>query len=376
MKKVLYTLTNVFLALVIAMVFVPQVEASGDIQIIKDGQPIVVADDSQPFIENGRTFVPLRLIGELYACDVDWMAESEYGSGTVFVSRTNSNGTVDSYVFLLGVYHYLIAGANGDALGAGITEIPIDAPPRIVNSRMFVPLRAMGELFGTVEWEEESRSVLLGTSGSLTPKTDPIQQPGGDIVPDIGGGSTSPYAYMTKSMQKQLDAFGPLDSVKTLLMDPVFSGQTLFDAVSALPLSESYYNEKYIFHVIKPSTWGPAKTSEIGDGAIIYDKDGWDIRAYGLRSMGQQSEDYFAEFHRGENAIYLGMIGNYPCYIINSGDNVKTWYLFDTVNEQAVAFYVKTGTAHLLPYGNRFEEDLAYVEMLAEEVFWSYVEAH
>lgn len=375
MKRIFFSCTAVFLAMFFALMIVPAAEASPNIQILKDGQPLTVESDSQPFIENGRTFVPLRLISEAYNCDVKWMPQSEYGDRTIFVTKTNDDGEISSYVFLVNVYHYLIVGPNGDAPGAGLTEIPIDAPPRIIAGRTFVPLRAVGELFGSVEWDPDNSAVLLGTAGTQAP-VPTVTIPDGTQVPDIGGGSTSPYGYLTKSMQNQINSFGPLDTVKTTLIEPVFSGQTLFDAVCASPLSESYYNEKYQFRVIKPSIWGQAKTSEIYDGAIIYQKNGWDIRVYGISSLGKQPAEYFAEFYPGQSHELLGNIGAYPCYILRDGQDITSYYLFDTVNEQMIVFYIKTGTGSVLPEAFGVEQGRAYLQLIAEEVFWSYVETH
>lgn len=368
MKKT--TCLFISMALFLAVIFaaVPKAEASSDIQILKNGQPIAIPADIQPFIENGRVFVPLRFIGEWYHCDVNWEKESKYGSGAVFVTKRNSAGSDVTYVFLADTYRYLVV-EQADA-GADITEMDINTAPKNINGRVFVPLRTMGELFGTVEWEEKSRSVLLGTSGTSISNENPI------TPPSAGGNNTQPFAYLTQPMQKQLETFGPLEQVSTLLIEPVLTSQALFDAACMLPADSCYYNNKYGFKVNKPSIWGSEIISHIGDGAIIYNKDGWDIRAYGFNSLGEQPEEYFSDFYHGNNIKFLGMIENYPCYSIIHGDNVKQWVLFDTGNEQAIAFYVKPGIVNLLPFGTSLKEDLAYIQMIAEDAFWSYAEAH
>ncbi|WP_312699975.1 stalk domain-containing protein [Sedimentibacter sp.] len=96
-----------------------------------------------PFIENGRTMVPLRAVFEVLNCNVSWDAGAssaivEY-EGTKIVIPAGSN----------------IAYINNE-------ESSLDAPAKIVNDRIMVPLRFISEAIDkTVLWDDKDKTVLI-----------------------------------------------------------------------------------------------------------------------------------------------------------------------------------------------------------------------
>ncbi len=96
-----------------------------------------------PFIENGRTMVPLRAVFEVLNCSVNWDATEncaivEYEK-TKIIIPAGSN----------------IAYINGVAN-------PIDVPAQLVNNRVMVPLRFISEAIEkTVLWDNNDRTVLI-----------------------------------------------------------------------------------------------------------------------------------------------------------------------------------------------------------------------
>lgn len=105
--------------------------------------------DTSPFIENGRTLVPLRAIAEHIGLNVDWDVNSE--KITLCSAET-------------GVILYI---GNTSAYKNG-TQITLEAPPKLFAERTFVPLRFIGECFGfTVGWDEQTRTISL-----MSEKTD------------------------------------------------------------------------------------------------------------------------------------------------------------------------------------------------------------
>jgi len=91
----------------------------------------LVISDAAPFIQQGRTMVPLRFVGESFGFEVEWIPSEE----KISVSYKN---TGDEVVLSIGSRTII---ANG-------TMCSIDVPPQIVGGRTFIPIRAVVEVFG------------------------------------------------------------------------------------------------------------------------------------------------------------------------------------------------------------------------------------
>lgn len=115
--------------------------------IVLDGLPL--ESDVAPVIESGRTLAPFRAIAEALGVEVTWHQPT-------WSVEARAEGTE---VWLTIGFPYMIV--NG-------TAVPLDVPPRIVNGRTLIPLRAFSEAFGaTVGWDGESYTVLI---------TSPVRQ--------------------------------------------------------------------------------------------------------------------------------------------------------------------------------------------------------
>ena len=98
-----------------------------------------------PYVtDNGRTMIPLRLVGEMVDCVVD------YKDGIVTISNDKYNY---SAVFKKDAKTCTI---NGETK-------PLDAPMVFVNGRSYVPIRALGESLGSVEWISATKTVNVVT---------------------------------------------------------------------------------------------------------------------------------------------------------------------------------------------------------------------
>ena len=171
--KIKKTFLALMLSFVLFGIFSP-VQASENIKIRVNNK--FVYSDVAPFIQNGRTMVPIRLISESLGYAVDWDQESQ----SIFITSEDSDGFVLSVVMLLiGEYEcvwfdpdsvnnasllYQSGYINEDEMFYAGTEnseiIELDSPPVIVNNRTFVPLRAIAELFGyNVSWDPVNRIV-------------------------------------------------------------------------------------------------------------------------------------------------------------------------------------------------------------------------
>ncbi len=99
--------------------------------------------DVPPMLENDRTLVPMRAIFEALGAEVSWYPEDRTivavrGGTTVFMQ-------VDDWY-----------------MSVNDEWIALDAPPRVVNDRTLIPLRAVAEALGAqVGWDEEMQVVTV-----------------------------------------------------------------------------------------------------------------------------------------------------------------------------------------------------------------------
>ncbi len=107
-----------------------------------------IALDAPPFIESGRTLVPLRFIGEAFGAKVEWFSDQQ--KAVISMEQKRIEVVIGSLKALIdGKEHYL------------------DVPPMIRHSRTFVPLRFIGEAFGaSIVWEAESKRIIMTYPGN------------------------------------------------------------------------------------------------------------------------------------------------------------------------------------------------------------------
>lgn len=94
----------------------------------------LVISDAAPFIQQGRTMVPLRFVGESFGFEVEWLPSEN----KVLVAHENSWGERHEVTLVIGSRTII---ANG-------TSCSIDVPPQIVSGRTFIPIRSVVEVFG------------------------------------------------------------------------------------------------------------------------------------------------------------------------------------------------------------------------------------
>ena len=103
----------------------------------------MIGFDSQPFVENGRTFVPMRKIFEKLGATIEWDDPAQ----TVTAIKGNDviKLTIGSNVAIV----------NGQ-------EKTLDAPAQLKESRTLVPLRFVSESLGLkVGWSESNNLVII-----------------------------------------------------------------------------------------------------------------------------------------------------------------------------------------------------------------------
>jgi hypothetical protein len=149
----------------------------------------VVTPDVPPQITNGRVLVPIRLISETMGFMVDWDQNRRVAvvttPGMAFPMPDLSNSDI----------HLVVNGV----------EIRPDVPPRVVDGRVLVPLRAVAEAFGfLVDWNQatQTASVSGSTVGGNT--LAPIQSEGPPLAP-IGVMATAGDSEVVIQWQPNLE---------------------------------------------------------------------------------------------------------------------------------------------------------------------------
>ena len=156
--------------------------------------------DADPFIENGRTLVPVRVISESLGSHVEW----EESKQSITISKSNMDEVsvtedIDSLIYtqymLLSVgdksvllpdtgfwTNVIKNGLRDDSYEPDINEIlsntvikELDVAPQLNNNRTFVPIRFIAEEFGlNVDWDEINKTVIIG-DGYIAP-VEPIKE--------------------------------------------------------------------------------------------------------------------------------------------------------------------------------------------------------
>lgn len=143
------TFRNIAFVLVFAFaVFILSyaVYADFDLDIYVDSQKL--ESEFTPFIEDGSTYVPLRAVSEKIGADISWDEERRVAvtvKGDITAELSNEKSSI---------YR------NGE-------EVKIGRSPKIVNDRMYVPLRAISEGFGYTVSYDGVRRIINISSGSL-----------------------------------------------------------------------------------------------------------------------------------------------------------------------------------------------------------------
>lgn len=125
-----------------------------DISIVINGKTMETED--KPYIKEGRTLVPIRLISENLGIQVDWDGDNR----EVLLTKGGDSIRLP----IMKDYYYL----NDEMIKTEISG-------EITNSRTFVPVRLIAELFGSkVDWNNDTRTVLISDGNAMA---DVVQTP-------------------------------------------------------------------------------------------------------------------------------------------------------------------------------------------------------
>lgn len=138
-----------------------------NITIQVDGR-IIPQTDQKAFIKNSRTMVPLRTVMEGLNMDVKW-------DGTDWSITVKNPAKDETYAFYADKPYFLRYKKTGTDF------IKLDVAPYITSSnRTVMPLRAIGETYGKVDWNNDTSTVVI--TGTATNPVQP-QTPAAPIQP-------------------------------------------------------------------------------------------------------------------------------------------------------------------------------------------------
>lgn len=128
--------------------------AAAPIKVTIDSTPVVFSD-AAPYIYQGRTMIPARMVSESLGATVAWDDKSRV------VTITKGTDVITLTI------------DKTQAYKAG-KVITLDVPARITNNRTYVPLRFISEALGSsVAWDDKTRTVTITTTSAVPTTTEP-----------------------------------------------------------------------------------------------------------------------------------------------------------------------------------------------------------
>lgn len=193
MKKFLFTFIFMFISIFTISAY------SGTPKVNVNGKNI----ENIAIIKANRTLVGVRGVFEELGYDVQW-------------NNNTSTATLQNY-------EYTVILKNGDnSFTVNDKIIKPDVPHQIINSKFYLPLRAIGEAIGAdVSWDKESETAIIKTTDSeiLTE----VSEPETEI-------STKEAETVTEQTEPTIDKATPgVHTIKNLLMTGLMPvGKTMY----------------------------------------------------------------------------------------------------------------------------------------------------
>jgi hypothetical protein len=249
---IILVLAMVATVIFVAPVLAEQVDVYEDNELVKSvvfkiGVPEYVVNDQTPgvkmdvapFIQSGRTFVPVRFLGNALGLDD---GKITWDNGAQTATLKGANATLQMTIGQAKVV------SNGAAKA-------IDAAPVLQSSRTFLPARYVAEGLGyEVGWDEATQTVVCWPAGQAKPDVSvaveylnglaqdyqqPVEQPaqttaqvqyGGYVIPDntdltFGYDTTSPKGIIDFWIQlKKGDLQQQYADAKSIMLQTVDAG--------------------------------------------------------------------------------------------------------------------------------------------------------
>lgn len=242
-------------SLAVSSVFVPLAQAksleftiSSPDMYISDGQIKVETLESAPYIENGRTLVPVRVISEHFGAEVSWSEEDNK------VVITSGETVIE-----------IVIGNNKATVNGEVKEL--DCPAVINNGRTMVPLRFISEQLGkAVTYLDITKQILISDSQPALKVgdsvytiddykafcdfygTDNTAEALGEFIPQATS-FLSQTTALTAVAKKESVALG--EEFKTYITSSVDAyKQQVGGALLLAPIARSLYNEACAYNYV------------------------------------------------------------------------------------------------------------------------------
>lgn len=140
------------------LLFLLPVVANAQCNIVIDGEELICRDANGtvvlPFVYEGTTYVPVRAIGEAFEKTINWDGETK----TVYIGEKGGSPVLSENI------NIFVDGEEFVCLDSNGTRVF----PYLSESTTFLPIRAIGQLFGkTVTWDNVSKTAILTTPASV-----------------------------------------------------------------------------------------------------------------------------------------------------------------------------------------------------------------
>lgn len=147
-RKLKILLSALVVVCTVTLCFSANCMAQDDIKILINGKELQSEDKA--VVIDGRTLVPLRAIGEAMGCKVTWLNSAQTAN------LENETTKVAMKVGSTVVSKLKRVSAEVQS------KIVIDVPPRIINDKTYIPLRAFAEaLDAVVGWDGTTNTVMI-----------------------------------------------------------------------------------------------------------------------------------------------------------------------------------------------------------------------
>ncbi len=144
MKKAL------LLGTLLAAVFAVQAYASG-LTIKVDDKEVDFEEGTEPYNDDGTTFVPLRGVFEKMGYNVVWDADNRQA-----ILTANKSGDV------------IVVTDGSSVVKSNGTEVDMGVSTKNINDRLMLPLRAVTEVTGgSTDWDAETKTIDIKTKSKI-----------------------------------------------------------------------------------------------------------------------------------------------------------------------------------------------------------------
>ncbi|MFB0972708.1 MAG: copper amine oxidase N-terminal domain-containing protein [Neofamilia sp.] len=148
-----------------------------EVKLLINGE--YVETEGRPFLKDGRTLVPIRVISETLGYDVDW----DENLVTVTISKWSDRYNSYQGLFVLNVDSKVVVSYDLEKVNKLFGRVnpseeevknvmeesaktsEIDVAPTVINGRTYVPVRVIAEAMGEkISWDNENWTVIINSN--------------------------------------------------------------------------------------------------------------------------------------------------------------------------------------------------------------------